>query len=103
MRPIKLDEYVDFRKQGCTCCIVSWSGTLLQGYAPFWLLWDFSDIFAPNFVNFDPWFGIRKEVTTYFTVFPRRVLRIYYAPLKFSKRKNKFVMATTPKPFNEIP
>ena len=47
-------------------------------------------------------FGIRKEVTTYFTVFPGRILGLSYAPLKFSKEK-KFVMATPPKPFDGIP
>ena len=32
--------------------------------------------------------GIRKEVTTYFPVFPGRILGLSYAPLKFSKEKN---------------
>ena len=43
---------------------------LLQDYAPFDELWDFSAIFAPNFVKLIHGFGIRKEVTTYFLVFP---------------------------------
>ena len=33
-------------------------------------------------------FGIRKEVRTYFPVFPGRVLGLSYAPLKFSKEKS---------------
>ena len=41
-------------------------------------------------------------MTVYFPDFPGRVLGLSYAPLKFSKEK-KFVMATSPKPFDGIP
>ena len=65
-------------------------------------LWDFSAIFALNFVKLDPW-DWHKRISDYiFPVSPRRVLGLSYAHLKFSKEK-KVVMATSPKPFDEIP
>ena len=53
-------------------------------------------------MEFDQRVWHKKEVTTIFQFFPIRVLGLSYAPLKFSKEK-KFVMATPPKPFDEIP
>ena len=61
----------------------------------------FFAIFAPNFVKFDPWVWHKKRSDNYFPVFPRRVLGLSYAPLKFSK-ENKLIMAT-PKSFDGIP
>ena len=52
-------------------------------------------------MKYDPWVWHKKRSDNIFTVFPGRVLRLSYAPLKFSEEK-KLVMAT-PKPFDGIP
>ena len=52
---------------------------------------DFFEIYmalAPNFVKFDPWVWHKKRSDDIFSSFPRRVLGLNYAPLKFSKEKS---------------
>ena len=77
---------------------------LIAGLCPFLMI--YYRIFLPFLLqilrNLIHGFGIRKKVTTYFPVFPGRVLGLSHAPLKFSKEK-KFVMAIPPKLFDGIP
>ena len=63
---------------------------LNAGLCPFLMI--YYRIFLPFLLqillNLIHGFGIRKEVTKYFPVFPERVLGLSYAPLKFSKEKS---------------
>ena len=64
-------------------------------------LYDFSAIFAPNFVKFDPWVWHKKRSDNIFSSFSRKGFRAKLCPFEVLKR-NKFVMATPPKLFDEI-
>ena len=75
---------------------------LIAELCPFLMIYSvFSAIFASHFVTFDPWH--KKRNGNIFQFFPQRFLVLRYAPLKFSKEKKTFVMATPPKPFDGIP
>ena len=74
-----------------------------QSNAPFYDLLDFSAIFAPNFVKFDPWVWHNKRSNNMFSsFFPGRILGLSYAPLKFSKEKKSLLWLLLLNPLMEF-